>query len=592
MSPDLFDYIDERGDARLPVPDCQTLARAVLNAIHYCHARGVCHRDLKPENILLKTAHDESEGRGEMKEQGGGRGSGLAQSPSGGEERSRQEQSPSGGEERSRQEQEQGQASSQGSQKAPSQDGHATHSLFDVKLCDFGLCSSFVRGQFLKDFCGSPGFFAPEMITQSMGYDGPKADLWSVGCILLELSVGHDIFCEEWMAAYDYELLHDPPAFEAKMRESLQGIERTMRERLDLDPIMIDFVLGLLVLDPAGRRGMEEIVTHPWVRLPGGEGFLTEGLEGSEAPFGSVTMSTHGTQMSGRTRSLRVAGSSPLPEVLKKKAKPRGLASIRAEEAGREGAACQGEEEENGAGVGMGEGVQGDGVQSFRPIDSDNHGAESDDHIVADSLLPLPSLPALFAIQEQRSGATPSPPPPSLRSSLSHKVRQKMLEHKRTVHLPPLEPKTPALTTASRRLWECGAGSLGGDEGRMEGADGKGEGEDRASPAYPASATVGARPVLSQLPPLSPGVSGPRSSSGSSLSSSRSRDNSRHSSRSGDDFFEISHLPTLPTTELLQKKGQRTNAVESLRETEDAKQPTPLPPSPVSAKQSARVLPW
>ncbi len=28
----------------------------LMDAVSYCHARGVCHRDLKPENLLLDAA--------------------------------------------------------------------------------------------------------------------------------------------------------------------------------------------------------------------------------------------------------------------------------------------------------------------------------------------------------------------------------------------------------------------------------------------------------------------------------------------------------------------------------------------------------
>lgn len=57
-----------------------------------------------------------------------------------------------------------------------------------VKLIDFGLCTKAMTPEYdaLRDFCGSPGFFAPEMLLAD-SYDGFKADVWSVGCILLEV---------------------------------------------------------------------------------------------------------------------------------------------------------------------------------------------------------------------------------------------------------------------------------------------------------------------------------------------------------------------------------------------------------------------
>ncbi|GLE07654.1 hypothetical protein PINS_up018257 [Pythium insidiosum] len=57
-----------------------------------------------------------------------------------------------------------------------------------VKLVDFGLCTKAVTPQdaMLHDFCGSPGFFAPEILLNER-YDGRRADMWSLGCILLEV---------------------------------------------------------------------------------------------------------------------------------------------------------------------------------------------------------------------------------------------------------------------------------------------------------------------------------------------------------------------------------------------------------------------
>ena len=37
----------------------RNVARALLQAIEYCHDQGVCHRDLKPENLLLTSREDD-----------------------------------------------------------------------------------------------------------------------------------------------------------------------------------------------------------------------------------------------------------------------------------------------------------------------------------------------------------------------------------------------------------------------------------------------------------------------------------------------------------------------------------------------------
>lgn len=48
---ELFDKIASKG--RLKEDEARKFFQHVINAVDYCHSRGVCHRDLKPENLLL-----------------------------------------------------------------------------------------------------------------------------------------------------------------------------------------------------------------------------------------------------------------------------------------------------------------------------------------------------------------------------------------------------------------------------------------------------------------------------------------------------------------------------------------------------------
>jgi 5'-AMP-activated protein kinase catalytic alpha subunit len=62
-----------------------------------------------------------------------------------------------------------------------------------IKIVDFGLSNTHDRGRKLKTACGSPCYAAPEMIAGNgeKYYEGPKADLWSVGVILFALVCGY-----------------------------------------------------------------------------------------------------------------------------------------------------------------------------------------------------------------------------------------------------------------------------------------------------------------------------------------------------------------------------------------------------------------
>jgi len=168
----------------------------IFRAVFFCHSQGICHRDLKPENILLDFDPD-------------------------------------------------------------------TAKCIDLKLCDFGLSTSYLSNsadRVLTDFCGSPGFFAPEMITEGRYY-GDKVDIWSVGCILLELVLGHQRFCDSWMAAYDYEILQDKPKFKHEIAHTVSALPNHLQFSDDLN----DFVLNILNLDVEKRSNSQQICKHAWV---------------------------------------------------------------------------------------------------------------------------------------------------------------------------------------------------------------------------------------------------------------------------------------------------------------------------------------
>lgn len=217
---DLFEFFDEHPEG---VPEAWALSILyyVVKALLFVHSKGICHRDLKPENILVAFNTEL---------------------------------------------------------------GICT----DLKLCDFGLSTTFTSSTMLTDFCGSPGFFAPEMIIKSKapsaaaldpsglksaGYFGDKADIWSVGCILLELMLGHELFCELWMSAYDYENIQNKSKFQDSISCSVRALEdeldRLNEEQAGTDPPvfsagLVQFILGILNLDDVQRPGAYDVSQSNW----------------------------------------------------------------------------------------------------------------------------------------------------------------------------------------------------------------------------------------------------------------------------------------------------------------------------------------
>ena len=75
-----------------------------------------------------------------------------------------------------------------------------------VKIIDFGSCAATHGGLTLHDLCGTPGFIPPEMIMED-AYDGFTGDVWSIGCIALEMTIGHANFIEHCLPVYNSDLV-------------------------------------------------------------------------------------------------------------------------------------------------------------------------------------------------------------------------------------------------------------------------------------------------------------------------------------------------------------------------------------------------
>jgi serine/threonine protein kinase len=68
------------------------------------------------------------------------------------------------------------------------------------KICDFGLTSkgTSTRGNSTQYARGKQGYRAPELLLESMQSFNKKVDIWSLGCIMYELSVGTKPFNNDW----------------------------------------------------------------------------------------------------------------------------------------------------------------------------------------------------------------------------------------------------------------------------------------------------------------------------------------------------------------------------------------------------------
>jgi hypothetical protein len=190
---DLHQYHNDIG---LTEDSAKQVILGVLRPLQHLHSHGICHLDLKPENILLTQTLDAHEIKHEH-----------------------------------------------------------------VRLCDFGLVNMakaptdpLVRVNYA---CGTPGFYAPEMILKNK-FEGRRADMWSLGCIILEVTLG---FSQEWVDSYDNAEL-DPAGFECGLNNTLRNITTS---KYPLHGKLVDMLHSCLSIDDTCRITTAAALGHPWI---------------------------------------------------------------------------------------------------------------------------------------------------------------------------------------------------------------------------------------------------------------------------------------------------------------------------------------
>lgn len=120
-----------------------------------------------------------------------------------------------------------------------------------VKLIDFGLSNQWTPGGFLKTFCGSPTYTAPELIKRQV-YEGPEVDIWALGVLLYVLVCG--------------SLPFDGNSFQELFTKILQG-DYEVPDFISSE--CRDLIGRMLVVDPKQRASLDQVREHMWVRMDG-----------------------------------------------------------------------------------------------------------------------------------------------------------------------------------------------------------------------------------------------------------------------------------------------------------------------------------
>lgn len=117
----------------------------------------------------------------------------------------------------------------------------------NIKLADFGFSNQYTEGCLLSTWCGSPPYAAPELF-QGLKYDGPKADIWSLGVVLYVLVCG--------------SLPFDGPTLHALRNVVIDG---KFRIPYFMSQDCEHLIRHMLVVEPEKRLTISQIEKHKWL---------------------------------------------------------------------------------------------------------------------------------------------------------------------------------------------------------------------------------------------------------------------------------------------------------------------------------------
>lgn len=129
-----------------------------------------------------------------------------------------------------------------------------------IKICDFGL-SSF-NSELQSGYCGTKEYMAPEIIMDKE-YDGIKADIFSLGVLLLNLRTSKFLFEQAKISnndkpqtIYDYIRLNDSRIWKKAEIVGISGLSEEFQR----------LYMRMVAFNPKERPSIEDILSDKWMK--------------------------------------------------------------------------------------------------------------------------------------------------------------------------------------------------------------------------------------------------------------------------------------------------------------------------------------
>ncbi|GAY38257.1 hypothetical protein CUMW_035300 [Citrus unshiu] len=148
----------------------------------------------------------------------------------------------------------------------------------DLKICDFGLARPTSENEFMTEYVVTRWYRAPELLLNSSDYTA-AIDVWSVGCIFMELMNRRPLFQGKdhvHQMRLLIELLGTPTDADLGFvrnedaKRYIRQLPQHPRQSLaqvfpHVHPLAIDLVDRMLTFDPMKRITVDEALAHPYL---------------------------------------------------------------------------------------------------------------------------------------------------------------------------------------------------------------------------------------------------------------------------------------------------------------------------------------